>query len=119
MENHNDSLPARSERQPDVHVPSWMEAPTNSEVAKANVLLAKIAGLKDRGLTVEAVVTDFVFKNIQPLKDSVHPAYVYTKVKDPSQVKNKRILEEDVLSQVKMMLRGAIVNARAPRSYFA
>ena len=64
MENHNDSLPARSERQPDVHVPSWMEAPTNSEVAKAKVLLAKIAGLNDRGLTVEAVVTDFVFKNI-------------------------------------------------------
>jgi hypothetical protein len=42
-----------------------------------------IANLKDRGLTAEAVVIDFVFKNIQPLKDRVHPTYLYTGVKDP------------------------------------
>jgi hypothetical protein len=42
-----------------------------------------IANLKDRGLTAEAVVIDFVFKNIQPLKDRVHPTYLYTRVKDP------------------------------------
>jgi hypothetical protein len=29
--------------------------------------------LKDRGLTAEAVVADFVFNNIQPLKDRVYP----------------------------------------------
>jgi hypothetical protein len=34
--------------------------------------------LKDRGLIVEAVVIDFVFKNIRSLKDRVHPAYLYT-----------------------------------------
>jgi hypothetical protein len=36
------------------------------------VLLAEIFSLKDRGLTAEAVVADFVFKNIQPLKDRAY-----------------------------------------------
>jgi hypothetical protein len=56
-------------------------------------------------------------KNIQPLKDRVHPAYVYTGVRDPSWVKDRQILEENILSRVEMMLRGTIVNAGAPQSY--
>jgi hypothetical protein len=43
----------------------------DQEVAEAGVLLAEVGLLKERGLTVEAVVADFVFKNIQPLKDSI------------------------------------------------
>jgi hypothetical protein len=46
------------------------------------VLLAEIFLLKDRGLTAEAVVADFVFKNIQPLKDRVYPAYLYIGIND-------------------------------------
>jgi hypothetical protein len=63
---------------------SWIEAPTDLEVAEARVLLAEVANLKDRGLTTEVVVIDFVFKNIQPLKDRVYPTYLYTGVNDPS-----------------------------------
>jgi hypothetical protein len=44
---------------------------------------------------------------------------VYTGVIDPSQVTDKRISKEDILSRVEMMLRGAIVNVSAPRSYSA
>jgi hypothetical protein len=61
-------------------VSSWIEAPTDSKVAEARILLAKVADLKDRGLTAEAVVIDFVFKNILPLKDRVYPTYLYTRV---------------------------------------
>lgn len=82
-------------------------------------MLAKIANLKDRGLIAEAFVIDFVFKNIQPLKDKLHLAYLYTSVRSPSRVTNKRFTEEDVLSQAKMMLRGAIVNDGDPRAYSA
>lgn len=71
-------------RQPDVRMSSWIEAPTDLEVAEARVLLAEVANLKDRGLTTEVVVIDFVFKNIQPLKDRVYPTYLYTGVNDPS-----------------------------------
>jgi hypothetical protein len=48
------------------------------------VLLAEICSLKEKGLTTEAVVADFVFKNIQPLKDRVYPAYLHTRVNDPT-----------------------------------
>jgi hypothetical protein len=44
-------------------------------VTKVETLLAEVTSLKDRGLTAKAVVISFVFKNIQPLKDRVHPAY--------------------------------------------
>jgi hypothetical protein len=82
MENHCKSLTPRSGRQPDVHTPSWVESPTPSEVTEAKVLLAEVCLLKDRGLTAEAVVPDFVFKNIQPLKDRAYPAYLYSGVND-------------------------------------
>jgi hypothetical protein len=82
-------------------------------------LLAKIANLKDRGLIAEAFVINFVFKNIQPLKDKLHPAYLYTSVGNPSRVTNKRFTEEDILIQAELMLRGAIVNDGDPRAYSA
>jgi hypothetical protein len=78
MENQNKSLPARYGRQHDVRVSSWIEAPTDSEVAEAKILLAEVAGLKYRGLIAETMVIDFVFKNIKPLKDRVYSAYLYT-----------------------------------------
>jgi hypothetical protein len=68
-------------------------------------LLAEIYALKNRGLTAEAIVVDYVFKNIQPLKDRVHPAYLYTGVNDPSRITIKRISEDDVLSWVDSMLQ--------------
>jgi hypothetical protein len=63
-------------------MPSWVESPTYAEVAEAKVLLAEICLLKDMGLTAEVMVADFVLKNIQPLKDRVYLAYLYTGVND-------------------------------------
>jgi hypothetical protein len=65
-------------------VPSWIEGPTDTEVTEARILLTMITKLKDRGMTIVAVVIDFVLKNIQPLKDRVYPAYLYIGVRDPS-----------------------------------
>jgi hypothetical protein len=72
------------------------------------VLLAEICSLKDRGLTAEAVVADFVFKNIQPLKDKVYPAYLYTGVNDPTRVTKRQIPDEDLLSRLDLILRGRV-----------
>jgi hypothetical protein len=82
MENHCKSLPPRLGRQPDVHTPSWVESPTPLEITEAKVLLAEVCLLKDRGLTAEVVVADFVFKNIRPLKDRAYPAYLYSGIND-------------------------------------
>jgi hypothetical protein len=100
-----------------MRVSSWIEGPTNSKVCEAKVLLAEIANLKDRRLTAEVVEIDFALKNIQPLKDRVHPVYMYTRVWDPSQVIDRRNTKEDVLSQAELMLRGDLVNDGAPQSY--
>jgi hypothetical protein len=100
-------------------MPSWVESPTFSEITEAKVLLAKICLLKDRGLTAEAVVADFVFKNIQPLKDRVYPTYLYTGINDSTRVTNRQILDEDLLSRLDMILRGRVSNAGAPLAYSA
>jgi hypothetical protein len=119
MENHNKSLPPRSRRQPDVRTPNWTESPIALELAESRVLLAEICALKDKGLTTEAVVANFVFKNIQPLKDIVYPTYLYTGVNNPTRITNRWILDEDLLSRIDLMLRGKVSNAGAPLSYSA
>jgi hypothetical protein len=111
--------PPRSGRQPDVRAPSWTESPTDLEITEARVLLAEIGFLKERGLTAEAVVADFVFKNIQPLKDRAYPAYLYSGVTDSTRVTNKRIPAVDLVSRLEMILRGKVSNIGAPVAYSA
>jgi hypothetical protein len=119
IENHGNSLPPRSGRQPDVRAPSWTESPTDLEIAKARVLLAEVGLLKEKGLTVEAVVADFVFKNIQPLKDRAYPAYLYRGITDSTRVTNIRIPAVDLVSRLEMILRGKVSNVGAPVAYSA
>jgi hypothetical protein len=98
---------------------SWIESPTTLEVIEANVLLAKICLLKERGLSAEAVVADFVFKNIQPLKDRAYLAYLYSGIADSTRVTNKRIPAVDLVSRLEMILRGKVSNIGAPVAYSA
>jgi hypothetical protein len=119
VENHGNSLPPRSGRQPDVRTPSWTESPTDQEVAEAGVLLPEVGLLKERGLTAEAVVADFVFKNIQPLKDRAYPAYLYRGLADSTRVTNRRIPAVDLVSQLEMILKGKVSNIGAPVAYSA
>jgi hypothetical protein len=119
VENHGNSLPPRSGRQPDVRAPSWTESPTDLEIAEARVLLAKVGLLKEKGLTAEAVVADFVFKNIHPLKDRAYPAYLYHGITDLTQVTNRRIPAVDLVSRLEMILRGKVPNIGALVAYSA
>jgi hypothetical protein len=88
-------------------------------VTEARVLLAEICLLKERGLTAEAVVADFVFKNIQPLKDRAYPTYLYSGITESTQVTNKKIPTEDLVSRLDMILRGKVSNVGAPITYSA
>jgi hypothetical protein len=119
VENYGNSLPSRSGRQPDVRTPSWTESPTDQEVAEASALLAEVGLLKERGLTAEAVVADFVFKNIQPLKDRAYPAYLYRGLADSTRVTNRRIPSAYLVSRLEMILRGKVSNVGAPVAYSA
>jgi hypothetical protein len=75
--------------------------------------------LKERGLIAEAVVADFVFKNIQPLKDRAYPAYLYIGVTDSTRVTNRRIPANDLVSRLDMILRGKVSNVGAHVAYSA
>jgi hypothetical protein len=75
--------------------------------------------LKERGLTAEAVVADFVFKNIQPLKDRAYPAYLYRGLADSTRVTNRRIPAVDLVSRLEMILKGKVPNVGAPVAYSA
>jgi hypothetical protein len=86
---------------------------------EAKVLLAEVCLLKDRGLTIEVVVADFIFKNIQPLKDRAYPAYLYSGINESTRVTNKRIPTEDLVSRLDMILRGRLSNVGALVAYFA
>jgi hypothetical protein len=65
------------------------------------------------------VVADFVFKNIQPLKDRAYPAYLYSGINDGTLVTNKRIPTTDLLSRLDMILRGRVSNTGAHVAYYA
>jgi hypothetical protein len=119
VENHGNSLPPRSGRQPYVRTPSWTESPTDLEVAEAGALLAKVGLLKERGLTAEAVVADFIFKNIQPLKDRAYLTYLYRGLADSTRVTNRRIPDVNLVSWLEMILRGKVSNIGAPVAYSA
>jgi hypothetical protein len=119
VENHGNSLPPRPGRQPDVLTPSWTEFPTDQEVTETGALLAEVGLLKERGLTAEAVVADFVFKNIQPLKDRAYPAYLYRGLADSTRVTNRRIPSVDLVNRLEMILRGKVSNVGAPVAYSA
>jgi hypothetical protein len=88
-------------------------------VAEAGALLAEVGLLKERGLTAEAVVADFVFKNIQPLKDRAYTAYLYRSLADSTRVTNRKIPSVDLVNRLEMILRGKVSNIGAPVAYSA
>jgi hypothetical protein len=106
-------------RQPDVRTPSWIESLTALEVTEAKVLLAEVCLLKERVLTAEVVVADFIFKNIQSLKNRAYPAYLYSGVTDSTRVTNRRIPAKDLVRRLDMILRGKVSNVGAPVAYSA
>ena len=75
--------------------------------------------LKDRGLTAEAMVANFIFKNIQSLKDRAYPVYLYSGINDSTRVTNKRIPTEDLVSRLDMVLRDRVSNVSALVAYSA
>jgi hypothetical protein len=89
------------------------------EIAEARFLIAEVGLLKEKGLTTEVVVADFVFKNIQPLKDRAYPAYLYCGITDSTRVSNRRIPVVDLVSRLEMILRGQVSNIGAPIAYSA
>ena len=70
-----------------------------------NELLKEMSDLKEHGLTAVAVVIDFVFCCLQPLKERSFPAYLYVGAKDPNRELPRTIFEEEVRARMSLMLK--------------
>ncbi|KAJ1265177.1 hypothetical protein BS78_08G059500 [Paspalum vaginatum] len=94
IENHGKSLLARSGRLP------------NTKHSN-DILLKEIADLKEKGLTAQAVVIDFAFRGIQPLKDRAFPAYLDVGANHPTREVSRRIIEQEIkaLESVNQVLK--------------
>ena len=106
MVNHHDSIPPPSGQKPDPETKAWEEAPTEEEIVEVNILLKEIQALKEKGLTAHAIVIDFVFRNIQPLKERMCPAYYYTRLRDPTRETKQEFSEDEVKARVQSILEG-------------
>ena len=93
--------------------------PSNEEMTEVNTLLNKIKELNERGLSTHVVVIDFVFRNIQSLKDRVYLAYYYTGLKDPTREIEHTFIEDEVKARVSSILSGTVDNEGSPRPYSA
>ncbi|WP_284123605.1 hypothetical protein, partial [Klebsiella pneumoniae] len=76
--------------------------------------LSNIDVLKSNGLTAHAVVIDFVYRNIQPMKDRVYPAFLYVGMNDPTREVTEEMTEDDVKFRVEMILKGEAHNEGSP-----
>ena len=81
------------------------------------ILLEKIADLKKRSLTAMAVAIDFVFHNIQPLKDRVHPACFYQGEDDPTREINRTVSHDEIRIWIRSFITERITNHGSPCFY--
>jgi hypothetical protein len=119
VENHGNYLPLGQGDSQMFALQVGLNPPIDLEAAEAGALLAEVGLLKEKGLTAEAVVADFVFKNIQPLKDRAYPAYLYRGLTDSTRVTNRRIPTVDLVSRLEMILRDKVSNVGASVAYSA
>lgn len=116
MENIDHSVPPSSGIVP-LGGESWTELPSESEMDDVEILLERIAHLKDRGLTAMAVAVDFVYRSIQPLKDRIHLAYHYAGINDPTREVNRQVTTQELHYRVRSFFSGRITNHGCPQPF--
>ena len=83
---------------PPIQWPEWNKKPVdNSQVSK---LLARIADLRQKNLTGEAVVFDWMRRRIQPLQARETFGFQYQGTTDASRYSEEEISNEEVFSRI-------------------
>ena len=66
--------------------------------------------LKQQGLTGFGIVSSFLCRRVQPLKEREHLGFEYSRAEDPSRmVPALELTDEEVLERLQKMLKGASV----------
>ena len=81
-----------------------------AEVQTIQPFLDRISMLKQQGLTDFGIVSSFLRRRVQPLKEREHLGFEYSRAKDPSRmVLALELTDEEVLERLQKMLKGASV----------
>ena len=75
----------------------WNSSPSPREMGQVNDLLEMIEVKKRQGVSGLGVVTNFIYRRVNPIKERVHPAYEFTGLGDPTRESDAR-WELDALS---------------------
>ena len=97
IENQSETLPATTPGPP-IQRPEWNKKPVdNSQIPE---LLSRIAELRQKILTGEAVVFDWMKRRIQPLQARETLSFKYRGTTDSSRFSKEEISSEEVFSQI-------------------
>ena len=88
------------------HLAVWNSEPTAAECTQVPKLLARIAALKKKGLTVERVAYSFMKRRIQPLMERVHLGYEYTGDNDESCMATGPLSNDLIMERLAKMFKG-------------
>ena len=102
MENQWESIPAITPGPP-IQWPEWNKKPVdNSQIPE---LLARIANLRQKNVTGEAVMFNWMKRRIQPLQARETFGFQYQGTTDSSRYSEEEISDEEVFSRVQRLLR--------------
>jgi hypothetical protein len=93
LEVHSDAAP----------IPNMLwdrEVISTMEIEGIRPFLIQIRTMKDQGLSGVGVVTSFIRRRVQPLKDRVHYSFEYTGCQDPTWVTSVELPEGEILERL-------------------
>jgi hypothetical protein len=100
--NHGETLPVITPGPP-IQRPEWNKKPVdNSQILD---LLKRIADLRQRHITGEAVIFDWMNQRIQPLLARETFGFQYQRTSDPLRYSDKDISNREVVSRVQRLLK--------------
>ena len=102
IENQWETLPANTPGPP-IWRPEWNKKLVND--SQIPELLDRIAKLRKKHITGEAVVFDWVKRRIQPLQAQETFAFQYQGTTDPSRFSEEEISDREVFSRVQRLLK--------------
>ena len=93
---------------------------TTAEVKAIKPFLERICTLKQQGLTDFGIISSFLCRQVQPLKERENYGFEYSRAEDPSRmVPALELTYEEVLERLQKMLKGVSVVPLAVLEYSA
>jgi hypothetical protein len=100
-----------------VKISEWDLGLSSHEADDLKEVLELVNDLKNRGLTGASVARSFCRRLIQPIKDRVHPPYVYWGQSDPTHEVNRKVSKEEMAARVSQIYFGNVKIKKCPKAH--